>query len=49
MTEQGDGQRLHFLAPYSYSVPTEWLVLCQENGHVKQREIAEPMQLLFSD
>jgi hypothetical protein len=24
------------------------LVLCQENGHVKQREIAEFMQLLFS-
>jgi hypothetical protein len=25
------------------------LVLCQENGHVKQREIAELRQLLFSD
>jgi hypothetical protein len=24
------------------------LVLCQENGHVKQREIAELRQLLFS-
>jgi hypothetical protein len=27
----------------------EGVVLCQENRHVKQREIAEPMQLLFSD
>jgi hypothetical protein len=26
----------------------EALVLCQENGHVKQREIAELRQLLFS-
>ncbi|MED3905420.1 hypothetical protein [Geobacillus thermodenitrificans] len=25
------------------------LVLCQENGHVKQREIAEFIQLPFSD
>jgi (p)ppGpp synthase/HD superfamily hydrolase len=25
------------------------LVLCQENGHIKQREIAELRQLLFSD
>ncbi|WP_139788102.1 hypothetical protein [Anoxybacillus sp. UARK-01] len=25
------------------------MVLCQENGHVKQREIAELRQLLFSD
>jgi uncharacterized membrane protein YhfC len=25
------------------------VVLCQENGHVKQREIAELRQLLFSD
>jgi hypothetical protein len=25
------------------------LVLCQENGHIKQREIAELKQLLFSD
>jgi hypothetical protein len=24
------------------------VVLCQENGHVKQREIAELMQLFFS-
>ena len=24
------------------------MVLCQENGHVEQREIAAPMQLLFS-
>jgi hypothetical protein len=24
-------------------------VLCQENGHVKQREIAEFIQLPFSD
>jgi hypothetical protein len=24
------------------------MVLCQENGHVKQREIAELRQLLFS-
>jgi hypothetical protein len=30
----------------------EWMmnmVLCQENGHIKQREIAELKQLLFSD
>jgi Bacillus/Clostridium GerA spore germination protein len=25
------------------------MVLCQENGHIKQREIAELRQLLFSD
>jgi hypothetical protein len=25
------------------------VVLCQENGHVKQREIAEFIQLPFSD
>ncbi len=25
-----------------------YVVLCQENGHVKQREIAEFRQLLFS-
>ena len=27
----------------------EKMVLCQENGHVKQREIAEFIQLPFSD
>ena len=33
--------------PYIYN--GKELVLCQENGHVKQREIAEFIQLPFSD
>ncbi|HZG59909.1 MAG TPA: hypothetical protein VEY68_05480 [Anoxybacillus sp.] len=50
----GLGKGLQKANRYFVNEPTNFtdipkLVLCQENGHVKQREIAELRQLLFSD
>jgi hypothetical protein len=38
-----------FVQSFLFFYTNFFVVLCQGNGHVKQREIAELSQLLFSD